>query len=168
MIAIIPFIIIAILLIIVYQDLKYRLIHISLLILLFSLSLIFWYLRINIISIILYNSAFLSINLIILKVYTVLSKKEKTEDLIYGLGIGDILLFYAVTPLFSTLNYILFFTTGLIFTVVLHLLISIFVTPNKLIPLAGYLSIYLIVYILYFKFVNKNFFFDLLILTNYQ
>ena len=167
MTVIIPFIIIAILLIIVYQDLKYRLIHISLLILLFSLSLTFWYLRINIISIILYNSAFLSINLIVLKAYTVLRKKKKTEDLIYGLGIGDILLFYAIIPLFSTSNYILFFITGLIFSMVLHFLISIFVTPNRLIPLAGYLSIYLIVYILYFKFVNKTFF-DLLILTNYQ
>ncbi len=149
-----------ILIVLFIQDITYRLVHISILILLFIVTTIYWYLNSFNIQQLLFNIAFVSINMVSLKLYTLMTKKEKTEDLIYGLGLGDILFFIAITPLFSTINYILFFISGLLLSMVIHLLVSL-QNKHKLIPLAGYLAIYLICYIGYFKFSNKNIYLDL-------
>lgn len=146
------------------QDIKHRLVHVGLLILLLFITLVYWYINNFEIRLLLFNFAFIIVNLGSLKLYTIMTKKEKTDDLIYGLGLGDILFFIAITPLFSTLNYILFFISGLFVSMLTHLLVSI-KTKNKLIPLAGYLSIYLVCFIGYFKYLNKSFYIDLLLLN---
>lgn len=151
-----------ILVVLFIQDIKYRLVHIGILVLLFIISIVYWY--VNSLEIIptLYSFTFITINLISLKLYTLMTKKEKTEDLIYGLGLGDILFFIAIIPLFSTLNFILFFITGLLLSMLIHLLVSL-QNKNRLIPLAGYLSIYLIGFIGWFKFTNRSLYLDLIL-----
>lgn len=151
-----------ILVVLFIQDIKYRLVHIGILVLLFIISIVYWYVNSLEIIPLLYNFTFITINLISLKLYTLMTKKEKTEDLIYGLGLGDILFFIAITPLFSTLNYILFFITGLLLSMLIHLLVSL-QNKNRLIPLAGYLSIYLIGFIGWFKLTNKSLYLDLIL-----
>ncbi len=155
---------IVLLVILFIQDIKYRLIHVGLLVLLSFITLTYWYVNNFKVSILLFNFAFIILNLGSLKLYTIMTKKEKTDDLIYGLGLGDILFFIAIIPLFSTLNYMLFFISGLFISMLTHLLVSIKL-KNKLIPLAGYLSIYLICFIGYFKYLNKSLYIDLLLLN---
>lgn len=59
------------------------------------------------------------------------------------MGLGDILFFIAVIPFFSTHNFVLFFITGMIFSIVGFLIIKIF-TETNLVPLAGLLALYMI------------------------
>ena len=54
---------------------------------------------------------------------------------------GDILLLYAFVPCFEPQVYLFFFTTGTLFTLCIHALITIR-KRQKQIPFAGYLSLY--------------------------
>jgi len=61
------------------------------------------------------------------------------------IGIGDIVFFIAIIPLFFSTTYILFFITGMLFSIACHF---IFNKRKELhVPLAGYLSIYLLLFI---------------------
>lgn len=150
-----------VLVIITIQDLKNRLISIFALLFLVILSVFYWYVNSKEIITILYSVSFLFLNFTSLKVYTIITKKKKTEDLIYGLGLGDILFFIAIIPLFNTTNYILFFISGLVVSIIIHSIVSLFM-KNELIPLAGYLSLYLIVFLTCIKFFDKSNYIDLI------
>ena len=74
--------VLAIVLFVVFiQDYKYRAIHVGLLALIFVISIILWYLNQNLIKGILFNLVFLMVNLLSLKLYTIIAKK-KTEELV--------------------------------------------------------------------------------------
>ena len=62
------------------------------------------------------------------------------------IGLGDVLFFLAITPLFNLKTYILFFIIGMIFSLVIHISVNA-IKKQKTVPLAGYLSIILIVLI---------------------
>ncbi|UTW62103.1 hypothetical protein KFE98_19160 [bacterium SCSIO 12741] len=69
------------------------------------------------------------------------AKGKALKDLF---GIGDLIFYLAITPLFSFVNYLLFFSLSLVFSLLLH---GILFRKNFLkesVPLAGYLSIQLI------------------------
>lgn len=70
-------------------------------------------------------------------------------------GLGDILLLVAVLPVFSPLNFCLFFTCGSIFALV-GASFSMLINPktDKRIPLAGYLSVLLISFCILRIFMN--------------
>lgn len=153
-----------VLIIICIQDLKKRLISLFLLIFLFIICLIYWYYNSYNFLQLLYNISFILVNLTLLKMYTLIAKKEKTDDLIPGLGLGDVLFFIVITPLFSTVNFILFFISGLFVSMLAHLFMSFF-NKNKFIPLAGYLALYLIGFTLYLKITDKSFYLDLITLN---
>lgn len=72
------------------------------------------------------------------------------------MGLGDLLFFVAVVPLFSTYNYILFFITGMLFSIVGFLVIRL-TTKTELVPLAGLLGLYIVV----LKFISYTTGFDL-------
>ena len=151
--------VLAILLVFIFiQDLKSRLIHISLLILIFITTLIYWYINSSDIIILIYNFSFILLTLLGLKLYTITAKKEKTEDLIFGLGLGDILFFIVIIPLFSTSLYILYFITGLFVSMLTHFIVTLFFKKNKLIPLAGYLALYLLFFVMYLKLLKNSFY----------
>ena len=56
---------------------------------------------------------------------------------------GDVLFFLAITPLFGSTNYVLFFITGMFLSALFHGLISLKKKAGT-IPLAGYLAMYLV------------------------
>lgn len=149
------------LIIIFFQDMKHRLIHVGLIVSLFVITGFYWFFNSADLKLVLYNFMFISLNLLCLKLYTLVTNKEKTDDLIYGLGLGDILFFIAIIPLFGLYNYILFIISGLIISVITHLIISQFY-QNKLIPLAGYLAVYLILFSSYLLYSNQNFYRNLI------
>jgi len=86
---------------------------------------------------------FLTVNLLVLFIYVSLKNKRLINIFKTHFGIGDVLFFIAVIPLFSFRNFILFFITGMIVSMVLHLLLK-HKQKKITIPLAGYLSAYLI------------------------
>lgn len=61
--------------------------------------------------------------------------------LLQALGLGDILLFMALTTTFSPIAFVILFIAALIFSLVLHLVLSKYKT-NTTVPLAGYMSIF--------------------------
>ncbi len=58
------------------------------------------------------------------------------------LGIGDVVLFPIPALIFSPVNYVLYLTLGMFLTLILSMVLN---NKNKSIPLAGYLSIILVV-----------------------
>lgn len=67
------------------------------------------------------------------------------------LGLGDVFLFFAFAVSFPTMTFINFFVFAILFTFVLHLLVKKSYKPDhKTIPLAGFMSIFLLcMYIAY-------------------
>lgn len=69
--------------------------------------------------------------------------KEPMTAMKESIGLGDILFLLAVIPLFQFRNYILFIITGMIFSLLLFLGVRFFKKMDT-VPLAGYLSLFLI------------------------
>ena len=69
------------------------------------------------------------------------SKLKLKTHLLNTIGLGDLLLFLAVSVSFSTITFIILFIGALIFSLVLHLILS---KNQKVItvPLAGYMSLF--------------------------
>ena len=150
--------IIATLGIIIYQDLRYRILDVKYAILLLALCCWYNYKHpvLNYKSI-LFIVAFISINIALLFLYFSLKKKRLFNPVDTKIGLGDIVFFLAITPLFLLRQYILFFISGLLFSLLLSLAIKWITKQDKPLPLAGYLSIYLSsIFILNFIF-NKTF-----------
>lgn len=131
----------AIFLLIAYQDIKYRHIHFVLPILTMIDAIILNYTNFSMINT-LYILVFLLIVFSVLIVYFSLKRNKFINILKEDIGLGDIILLVAFVPLFTLRNYILFFITGMLFSL---LLFAIFYKyyRHKTIPLAGYLSIYM-------------------------
>ncbi len=92
---------------------------------------------------------FVLINIIVLIIYYSFKYKTFVNPINNFLGVGDILFFIAVMPLFNLLNYMLYFITGLIFSLVFYFVYRLFFKKNGTIPLAGFLSLYLIIILLF-------------------
>lgn len=131
------------LIIIIFQDIKYRAIHIILpiVVLLFSVAINYFESTLQFQDI-LYNIIFVTINIGGLFIYFSIKEKRFFNPVNTMLGIGDILFFIAITPLFHLKAFILFFIVGLIFSLLIHLVINAF-KKVETIPLAGYLAIFL-------------------------
>lgn len=85
---------------------------------------------------------FLIIIISCLQIYFSIKEKKWIHLFKTHLGIGDVLFFIAVIPLFSNVSYILFFITGMFVSGITHLIISR-LNKKETVPLAGYLAIYL-------------------------
>lgn len=72
-------------------------------------------------------------------VYFLVTKKNITKSL----GIGDILFFVAIAPLFTTWDYLLFLSISFVLIAMFHVAIQFWI-KSKTIPLAGYQSVLLI------------------------
>ncbi len=144
-----------------YQDVRYRHIHIGLPILVFVVSI---YMNKDIIVIFddLKSLAFIGINFISIVAYFSIKKSKLQNPFKQYIGIGDLVFLIAVIPLFSFRNYMLFFISGMIFSLVLY---AVFQNKGeqKTIPLAGYLSLYIIVLMIPNLFLSTNIFYDFII-----
>ena len=93
---------------------------------------------------------FILINIVGLIIYYSIKSRKIYNPLNVTLGWGDVLFFFAISPIFSLKNFILFFILALILTLVFTRL-----TRDKYIPLAGYFSIYLFT-LIFFKILTNN------------
>lgn len=86
------------------------------------------------------NVLFLTLQLVLLYLYFWLKNRGYTAVVGQSMGWGDILFWLVACVLFSPANFILFFLSSLVFSLVLHLVLSRFSTAahRATVPLAGY------------------------------
>ena len=130
---------------IIYQDIKLRAIHFALPLLLVACTIALWCLTspLEIIEI-LYSTGFLVLCLLAIIVQYSIKEKAIKNPFNKVFGVGDIVYLIAIVPLFSFRNYLLFIVTGMVFALIFHIIMQQF-QQETTIPLAGYLSLYLII-----------------------
>ncbi|WP_169668979.1 hypothetical protein [Flavivirga algicola] len=104
---------------------------------------------------IIYNFVFLLINISGLTLYFSIKEKVFVNPIDRFIGLGDIVFFIAITPLFKLETFIPFFIVGLLFSLLLYAIILLF-KKIKTIPLAGYLALYLVINIVIQNVFNIN------------
>jgi hypothetical protein len=143
--------------VVVFQDLKYREIHVVIPVLLFAVGGARFFILGHSVYELLFTTVFLMLVMLGLFVYTTVKTKKLSNPINDSIGIGDIVFFIAVIPLFFSSTYIIFFSTGMLFSIICHLLF----TKNKEshVPLAGYLSLYLMLLFVVDFFINTELFY---------
>lgn len=139
-----------------YQDLTKRRVHILWFVLIFSSGIIINLLEQSLsIKPILQSIAFIGVNVVGVFIYYSIKKKQAYNPLDKMIGIGDIVMFLVITPLFNFKEYMLFFIISLICALVIY-----FFCQKKLseptIPLAGYMALTLMMYMI-FRIVKTKF-----------
>lgn len=145
----------------VYQDFKDR--SISLIMVILTAILVSWsgyyYLEINqILKFAAINVAIISIHLFVVSIYYFLKNRKLTMIVNNQIGLGDILVLIVVCFAFSPLNFTTFLMLSLALTLLFHQLgRQIWKGSAETIPLAGYLSLFYIITLLYSQFlINYN------------
>ncbi|RKR09087.1 hypothetical protein C8C83_0687 [Flavobacterium sp. 90] len=139
------------------QDWKFRRIHIVLPLLIFSLSIFLIVPKTdNLAKIIIFNLGFFLITLGILTIYMSVKSKKFLNPFHYYFGLGDLLFYAAVSPLFLLKNYILFFIGSLLFAILMQFVLKKII-KEETVPLAGFSSLFLFIIILkdYLMFFQK-------------
>lgn len=129
--------------IVVYQDLKMRLIHLVLPIMILSLGIVIKWTTINWADLGL-CLAFLALNFLVMALYFSFKNRKFINPFQDIVGWGDALFLIAVVPFFSPRDYIIFFVLGMIFSLIVHAIIRLLFPVEKSIPLAGYLSLFIL------------------------
>ena len=150
---------VAMLLLVAFQDLKNRTIHVALptMILGLALTINFQSKELNFKGACI-NVIFVLINMVGLVVYYSLKNKTVVNPIDTYIGLGDIVFFLAVTPLFTLKPFILFFVLGSVFSLILHKVLLVF-KEVKTIPLAGCLALFLVINIALKDLINVDFLF---------
>lgn len=127
------------------QDIKYRLVHVVLFILVFVSSVLLVNdLPLNlIIKKISYNAFFFLLIFFVLFVYMSFKNKKIVSPFKYYFGLGDFIFYLAITPLFYLKNYIIFFIISMLWALLIHGLITFYNKKDITIPLAGYTALLL-------------------------
>lgn len=140
---------------IVYQDYKSREVYWFLFPLLgLLLSVLFFKMTtmpIVLISILL-NTILISLVIILLYLYT--KVVSKTTFLNHSFGLGDVLFFYAFSLGFPSITFIILFTFSILFSTLLYFSFKRKMTIES-VPLAGYMSLFLIFVLSYSLFYNS-------------
>lgn len=89
------------------------------------------------------NALFFIIVLAFLIVYMSLKNKKIINPFANYFGLGDLLFYIAVTPLFVTYNYIVYFILSMVFAIVLQLSFKKMMKYDT-IPLAGFSALLLL------------------------
>ena len=87
-----------------------------------------------------YNSFFILLLMGTLTLYLTIRKGQLINITNGFFSWGDILMLVAVIPLFSPSAYMLYFTFGTLFVLLLHILAHIY-RPQTTVPYAGYMSL---------------------------
>lgn len=135
------------------QDSKFRHIHVILPILVFACSYsITNYLQGNL-QLIGVNVLFFITTIIVLTLYMSIKNKSFLNPFQNYFGLGDLLFYIAITPLFVLYNYVLFFITSMLFAIVMQFFLRKWI-KNDSVPLAG-LSALLLLFV-----ITKDLFFS--------
>lgn len=141
------------LVIVFIQDWKYRKIHIILpLIIFITSSLMIAVKENNLLEIILFNTGFFLATLCILTIYMSLKAKKFLNPFLHYFGLGDLLFYIAVTPLFLLHNYVLFFILSLFFAICMQFGLKKII-KEQTVPLAGFTALFLFIILLKDSFV---------------
>ncbi|WP_146193509.1 hypothetical protein [Flavobacterium sediminis] len=145
-----PFLFIAFvisLLFIFWQDVKFRHIHIVLPVITFisAYFLSGWHFKILKITVI--NLLFLVVTLGVLVLYMSGKKKQLLNPFTNYFGLGDLLFYIAITPLFLLHQYILFFVLSMIFAIVAQKIFRKYIQHNS-VPLAGLSALLLLIFVI--------------------
>ncbi|MFM9987826.1 prepilin peptidase [Flavobacterium sp.] len=142
------------LLFVFFQDWKYRHIHVALPIAIFSLSFYITQQQSNIVlKIMSYNIIFFLITLSVLTIYMSIKNKKILNPFQNYFGLGDLLFYIAITPLFLLQKYVLFFILSMVFAVLMQLGLKRII-KQETVPLAGFSALLLIMVILKDTFLN--------------
>lgn len=135
------------------QDIKYRKIHVILPIVIFIVSFFLIPLKkYDLLEILLFNTGFFFITLGILTLYMSLKSKKFLNPFEHYFGLGDLLFYVAVTPLFLLKNYILYFILSLVFAILLQFGFKKIIREET-VPLAGFASLFLFIILLKDSFI---------------
>lgn len=136
---------ILVLTIVIYQDVRKRTIHAFLpcMLLIISCVLNFNSKELNFYDT-LYNILFVAINILGVILYFSIKRKNFVNPIDKQIGLGDVVFFIAMAPLFNLQHFMLFFIFGLLFSLITHGIFLVF-KDTKTIPLAGYLALFLII-----------------------
>jgi len=130
-----------------WQDLKFRAIHwlVFALVFLISVSTVYFNEGISWRSMFM-NMFFSTLVVVLLFLFLSLKNRVWTNAFKAHMGLGDYLFFLAVSPLFGQENFILFFISGMFFAAIIQPLLLFFLNryENRTIPLAGLLSLYIL------------------------
>lgn len=148
------------LLIMLWQDWNYRRIHIVLPILVFVCA---FYLVYNTISYtnILFNMVFFGIVFAFLVTYMSIKAKAFLNPLQHYFGLGDLLFYIAIAPLFFLQQYAAFFILSMLFAILMQFLTKKYSKHNT-VPLAGFSAMLLFMIVLVDSFGITNYKFTLL------
>lgn len=139
-------------LLVIYEDFRYRAIHWIWIALFFGLVL--WIYPVNWTYSAL-NLFFLSLQLALLTVYFSIKNQKWINLFSAYLGIGDVVFFIPLCFIFSPINQIIFFIISLSLSLIGFLVFNIFsVKKSATIPLAGCMSLVFILLILLSYFLN--------------
>lgn len=144
------------LLFVFFQDLKYRHIHVVLPVLIFAFC--FYIFKNNTLfypMVLMYNILFVVLTLALLVFYMSIKNKTFMNPFQHYFGLGDLLFFLAITPLFLTENYILFFVFSMLFSVIMQLIFQK-IMKIQTVPLAGFSAIFLVLVIVKDVFLEFN------------
>jgi hypothetical protein len=101
----------------------------------------------------LYNLVFLSIQGSVLIIYCLLRKNSPVTIVNTLVGLGDILFLLVLVLAFSNINFIVFYTLGLLLTLIIWLIIRPLLSGRKdEVPLTGFLSVFLAVILIFEDF----------------
>lgn len=155
-----------ILLAVVYMDFKERVVPLYLLFVLFIISLVYTCYQADVATAFLQlalNTGLIVMLLVSLLFYYRLRQGSFKGVVNHKLGVGDMVFWVTIAPLFSLLNFILYFISSLLAVLILVVIRLIFNTKVDLIPLAGYQALFLLfITIGNALFFNHNFSIDLL------
>lgn len=143
------------LLAIFFQDLKYRRIHVALPLLILIVS----FFNSNQVSLaglknVTTNITFFFITLSFLVLYMSIKNKRFLNPFQNYFGLGDLLFYVAITPLFFLYQYVIFFILSMLFSIIIQLLAKKIIKENT-VPLAGFSALLL------FLVIINDIFFDL-------
>lgn len=88
------------------------------------------------------NGLFILILVFVLWLY---AKFKLETKLLNTIGIGDILLFIALTVSFSTVTFLIIFIGALFFSLILHFYKTVRTKKRTTVPLAGYMSLFFLI-----------------------
>lgn len=128
--------------ILTYEDFKERKISTLWLLLLFFVSIWKGYRQLPFTELLTYssiNTLFVLFQCILISIYVSIKEKKWTNPTIHYLGWGDILFFIALTPFFHPINFVVFYTGGLLTVLLGYILLKGYLKESlsSQIPLAG-------------------------------
>lgn len=127
------------------QDWKFRKIHVILPLAIFIISfLLIPIKKYELAEIAFYNTLFFLITLGFLTLYMSLKSKKFLNPFLHYFGLGDLLFYIAISPLFLLKNFILFFILSLVFAIAMQFGLKRIIKENT-VPLAGFSALFLFI-----------------------